>query len=175
MGRLMCAAGLILIASACAAMPPAASSPTGGVGAPSAAAGQGATAGIRQASIVSQGELRRMIAAPGAAVVLFAAAGCGSCVGQARTMALAARGRTVRLLGVDIGQYDDASTFRQFMEATGMAELPMTWTVDKDGTLAAAYKVQALSTTVGLRDGSVRFSNAREVDPDELRRQMATL
>ena len=79
------------------------------------------------------------------------------------------------LVGVDVASSDDPQALSAFVSEAGLAALPISWTVDSDGSLAAQYQDQSLDETVGLVNDRVRFHNPSQVDAGQLQRQLREL
>lgn len=133
--------------------------------------------------VVSEAAVKGDIAVGRPVVLLFMATGCSSCAEAALGLTSAARpvnqatrpANRVLLVGVDIASSDDLQTLGAFVSEAQLAELPITWTVDSDGSLATQYQDQTLDETVGLVNDQVRFHNPSWVDTGQLQRQLRAL
>lgn len=127
------------------------------------------------AHLVDPASVHQLLQSGQRVVLLFMATGCTSCAAEAHELAAATAGASqVKVVGVDMAP-DDSRALTAFLDAAGVSSYPFTWTIDKDGSLAQQFNVQALSQTVGVVRGSVRFSNVSEADANQLRRQLASL
>lgn len=133
--------------------------------------------------VVSEAAIKGDIAAGRPVVLLFMATGCTSCAEAALGLTSAAGtvnhatapANRVLLVGVDIASSDDPQTLGAFVSQAQLASLPITWTVDTDGSLAAQYQDQSLDETVGVVNDRVRFHNPSQVDAGQLQRQLREL
>jgi len=126
--------------------------------------------------VVSAAAVHQEIGSGRPVVLLFMATGCESCAAEAKSLAAALSGRgDVHAFGVDMAGSDDTATLRSFLADVGVGSLPIGWTVDTGNAFAQRYGIKALSATVGLADGRVRFVNQAGVPGSMLRRQIAGL
>lgn len=88
-------------------------------------------------------------AIPGRPVILFfSAAWCSSCLAEAQALAQVAetyRAETLDILILDIDPNDTVADVQRFREAAG---LPQHWALDNMGSVARAYQIRALDTTI---------------------------
>lgn len=109
-------------------------------------------------------------------VLLFMAPGCASCAAEAKAATSAAGSHPgVDVVGVDMLSSDTPTELGSFLSATTLDALPMSWTIDVSGTLAARYNVVNLGATVGLVHGTVHFHNVADADGALLSSQIANL
>jgi peroxiredoxin len=157
----------------------------------SSAAGTPATAGSR-ANIGAAGVPTTLPAAPdftmatlsgtpfhlasqrGHGVVLyFMATTCGTCVQGSHDLVqalTASRAPGAQAVAIDLNAGDRAADLRGFVQATGIpANAPIVWGVDTNGTIARAYSVQVLKTTVVIdAQGHIAYTSAGPVPPAQL-------
>ncbi len=144
---------------------------SGGGGASSAAGASLATRIIPTTAVQAQLAGHRPI------VFLFVATGCASCFAEVAQLRQVMNGHPgVLTIGVDTVQQDTPHDLQSYLDEQDLADVPFTWTIDADGSLASRYGVAALGATVGLSaSGAVRFRNPGPVDTAHLSSQLATL
>lgn len=110
-------------------------------------------------------------------VLLFTAEGCASCVGDARALTDAARGRSeVRLVGVDFDTSDTPQALAAYVQAIGLQSSGLVWTIDRDNALARRYAISSLSSTVFLdSSGQAKFVNQGPQDASTYAQQLSAL
>jgi len=153
---------------------------TAGCGAASAhssTAGSGTASSALNARILSSPAHLAQITARQPTVLLFMATGCVSCVadvGRLRQALTAHPG--IQAVGVDIVSADGPEQLRSFLEAQEVADAPLLWVIDRDGSIVSRYGVAALGATVGIdRTGAIRFDNPGPSDAAHLAAQLALL
>ncbi len=153
---------------------------TAGCGAPSAqssTSGSGAASSALNSRILSSPAKLAQITAHQPAVLLFMATGCVSCVADVNRLrqALAAY-PGIHAVGVDIVSADSPQQLGTFLEDRGVADAPLLWVIDRDGSIVSRYGVTALGATVGIdTTGAVRFDNPGPSDTAHLAAQLALL
>ncbi len=106
-------------------------------------------------------------------VLYFMATTCGTCVQGSHDLVqalTASRAPGAQAVAIDLNAGDRASDLRGFVQATGVpANAPIIWGVDTNGTIARAYGVQVLETTVVIdAQGHVAYTSAGPVPPAQL-------
>lgn len=110
-------------------------------------------------------------------VLLFIATGCVSCLAEVNGLREAIGSHPgIQAVGIDTVAADSTHDLGSFLEAQGVADAPLLWVIDRDGSLASRYSVAALGATVGIdRTGAVRFVNPGPSDAARLAAQLAML
>ncbi len=115
--------------------------------------------------------------AHGPTVLIFMATGCASCaadVGQLRQALASYPG--VQAVGIDISTQDTAAELASFLDNKDLADAPLLWTIDTDGSLVSRYQMAMLDATVGIdRHGVIAFRNDAPADAAKLVSQLAAL
>lgn len=103
-------------------------------------------------------------------VLFFMASWCGACMPETRSLAAVNqtyRDRDVQILVLDIDPLDDAESLRNFRAIAGVAG--MHWALDERNTVALAYQVNALDTTIIIDSaGRIAYRDAEPTPPDVL-------
>lgn len=153
---------------------------TAGCGAASAhlsITGSGSASSALNARILSSPAQLTQITAHQPTVLLFMATGCVSCVADVSSLRQAMASHPgIRAVGIDIVAADSPQQLGSFLEARGVADAPLLWVIDRDGSIVSRYGVAALAATVGIdRTGTVRFDNPGPSDTAHLAAQLALL
>lgn len=106
-------------------------------------------------------------------VLYFMATTCGTCVQGSHDLVqalTASRAPGAQAVAIDLNAGDSSADLRGFVQATGIpASAPIIWGVDTNGTIARAYGVQVLETTVVIdAQGHVAYTSAGPVPPAQL-------
>lgn len=153
---------------------------TAGCGAASAhssISGSGTASSALNSRILSSPPQLGRITAHQATVLLFMATGCVSCVADVSKLRQAMASHPgIQAVGVDIVSADSPEQLRSFLEAQEVADAPLLWVIDRDGSIVSRYGVAELGATVGIdRTGTVRFDNPGPSDTAHLAAQLALL
>ena len=153
---------------------------TSGCGAASAhssTSGSGSASSSLNSRILSSPAQLAQITAHQPTVLLFIATGCVSCVADVSRLRQALTAHPgIQAVGVDIVSADSPEQLRSFLEAEEVADAPLLWVIDRDGSIVSRYGVAALGATVGIdRTGAIRFDNPGPSDAAHLAEQLALL
>jgi peroxiredoxin len=109
--------------------------------------------------------------------LLFMATGCVSCVADVNGLRQAMAAHPgIQAVGVDTVAADSPRQLGSFLEDQGLADAPLLWVIDRDGSIVSRYGVAALGATVGIdRSGTVRFTNPGPSGAAHLAAQLALL
>jgi len=145
--------------------------------APPITSGSGAATTGVNAQILSSPAQLAQITAHQPTVLLFMATGCVSCVADVSRLRQAMASHPgIHAVGVDIVSADSPQQLRSFLEDQGVADAPLLWVIDRDGSIVSRYGLAALGATVGIdRTGAVRFDNPGPSDTAHLAAQLALL
>lgn len=148
-----------------------------GAAAHTSGSGTGANSTALNARILSSPAQLAQIETRQPTVLLFMATGCVSCVAEVNGLRQAIASHAgIQAVGIDTVAADSPRDLVSFLEAQGVADAPLLWLIDGDGSLASRYGVAALGATVGIdRTGAVRFVNPGPSDAAHLAEQLATL
>ena len=153
---------------------------TAGCGAASAhssTSGSGTASSAFNSRILSSPAQLAQITAHQPTVLLFMATGCVSCVADVSRLRQALTAHPgIQAVGVDIVSADSPEQLRSFLEAKDLADAPLLWVIDRDGSIVSRYGVAALGATVGIDGtGAIRFDNPGPSDTARLAAQLALL
>ena len=106
-------------------------------------------------------------------VLYFMATSCGSCAQGSHDLAqalLSAKTRGAEAVAIDVNPADSAADLQEFVQAVGVpATAPIRWGIDVTGTIATAYRVPALETTVVVdTHGQIAYRQDGSVSPEQL-------
>ncbi len=106
-------------------------------------------------------------------VLFFMATGCVDCGPGSQDLAqtlLSAKVRGVQALAIDLNTGDRPADLQAFVQSVSIpASAPVQWGIDTTGTIATAYNVQTLETTVVIDPhGQVAYRSNGPVPPEQL-------
>ena len=106
-------------------------------------------------------------------VLYFMATGCAGCEPGSSALAhtlQSAKIRGAEALAIDLNTGDQPADLQAFVQSAGIpASAPIQWGIDTTGTIASAYNVQTLETTVVIDPhGQVAYRSDGAVPPEQL-------
>jgi peroxiredoxin len=106
-------------------------------------------------------------------VLYFMATSCGSCAQGSHDLAqalLSAKTAGAQAVAIDVNPADSTADLQEFVRAVGIpATAPIRWGIDVTGTIANAYRVPALETTVVInKQGQIAYRQDGAVPPEQL-------
>ncbi len=106
-------------------------------------------------------------------VLYFMATGCADCAPGSRDVAralLSAKTTGVEAVAIDVTPGDSTVYLQEFVQKVGVpTTASIIWGLDATGTIASAYHVQALETTVVIdRHGQIAYRSDGSVPPEQL-------
>ncbi len=106
-------------------------------------------------------------------VLYFMATACGSCAQGSHDLAqalLSAKTAGAEAVAIDVTSVDSTADLQEFIQAVGVpATAPIRWGIDVTGTIANAYGVPALETTVVIdKQGQIAYRQDGSVPPEQL-------
>ncbi len=106
-------------------------------------------------------------------VLYFMATACGSCAQGSHDLAqalLSAKTAGAEAVAIDVTSVDSIVDLQEFIQAVGVrATAPIRWGIDVTGTIANAYGVPALETTVVIdKQGQIAYRQDGSVPPEQL-------
>ncbi len=106
-------------------------------------------------------------------VLYFMATACGSCAQGSHDLAqalLSAKTAGAEAVAIDVTSADSAADLQEFVQTVGVpATAPIRWGIDVTGTIATAYRVPALETTVVVdTHGQIAYRQDGSVPPEQL-------
>jgi cytochrome c biogenesis protein CcmG/thiol:disulfide interchange protein DsbE len=106
-------------------------------------------------------------------VLFFMATGCAGCEPGSSDLAQALQSAKVRgaqALAIDVNGSDRPADLEAFVQSLGIpASAPVQWGIDTTGTIASAYGVQALETTVVIDPhGQIAYRSDGSIPPEQL-------
>jgi peroxiredoxin len=175
------AAGVVLVAAALVAVAVNGGGPAGQAGGPRQTSGValhsrgGFEVGDEAPSfsVVTSAGSRFSLPARKPAAVFFMAGWCGTCIPEAEALAAIDKefGGRVAIVAVSADPTDSPAALRRFAETAGAR---YGFVHDKDGTLATAFGVRSLDTTVVVdSEGRIVFRDAVPTDQATLRRALS--